>query len=74
MLKYKYIFDDSLSFRFDENNENIISVKTNFYEQTTKIENDFENKKDKINPKIKNESTNLYNIINLIMNKYIMNK
>ena len=30
ILKYKSIFEESLSFQFDENNENIMSVKINF--------------------------------------------
>ena len=66
ILKYKYIFDDSLSFKFDENNENIISVKINFYDQKAKIENEFDNSKSKRNKRIRNESTNLYNVINLL--------
>ena len=38
ILKFKYIFEDSLTVKFDENNENIISVKTNFYNEKTKID------------------------------------
>ena len=39
LLKYRNIFEDSLSFQLDENNENIISVKNKFFEEKTKIEN-----------------------------------
>ena len=66
ILKYKNIFEESLSFQFDENNE-IISVKINFFEQNTKIENlnnKSNNKKHK--EKIINYDTNLYIIIYLL--------
>ena len=66
ILKYKFLFEDSLSFQFDENNENIISVKVNFYNQTAKIENESNNKKDKKSQKLINENTNLYNVIHLL--------
>ena len=38
LLKYKIIFEDSLSFQFDEYNENI-SVKINFFNHSTNIDN-----------------------------------
>ena len=71
ILKYKYLFEDSLSFQFDENNENIISVKINFYNETAKIDNDFNNKKKKEKKTLKVENTNLYNVINLLENEQI---
>jgi hypothetical protein len=71
ILKYKYLFDDSLSFKLDENNENITSVKINFYDQKSKIENEYDNKRNKRNKIINNESTNLYNVINLLNNEYL---
>ena len=74
ILKYKYLFEDSLSFQFDENNENITSVKIKFYNQTAKIENEFNNKKMKIKNKLKNENTNLYNVIHLLENEQLYPK
>ena len=73
ILKYKIIFEDSLSFQFDENNENMLSVKINFFKQFINIDNlyneyDIKNvKKNKRNKEKKNGS-NLYNII------YLLNK
>ena len=62
ILKYKNAFEDSLSFKLDENNENIISVKINFFEENTRIEN----QKSKKRKKIKNYGSNLYNIIYIL--------
>jgi hypothetical protein len=39
ILKYKNIFEESLSFHFDENNEKLLSVKINFYNQFINIDN-----------------------------------
>ena len=70
ILKYKSIFEDSITFQYDENNENKNSVKINFFESNSKIE-DFnsnnKNKEDKKLKELKNES-NLYIII------YLLNK
>ena len=75
ILKYKNIFEDSLSFQFDENNENIQSVKINFFKQFINIDNlynDYDNKNVKKNEKIKEKkySSNLYNIIYLLNKEY----
>ena len=61
ILKYKSIFEDSLSFTFDENNE-IISAKINFFQQNIKIDKIDVNTKKK--QEIKNYGSNLYNVIN----------
>ena len=71
LLKYKIIFEDSLSFQFDEYNENI-SVKINFFNNSTSIDNLYvdyipnskvaKRKSTKENTK----STNLYIIIYLL--------
>ena len=37
ILKYKIIFEDSLVFQYDENNENITSVKINFLDQKKEV-------------------------------------
>ena len=41
ILKYKHVFEETLTFNFDENNESIIKVKINFFEQNSNIENNF---------------------------------
>ena len=62
LLKYKNIFDDSLTFHLDEFNENIISVELDFLSKVSSIENNINiNEKNKINKK-----TNLNNIICLL--------
>ena len=70
ILKYKYIFEDSLSFQFDENNENIISININFFKEKIKIDDLYSNdkgKKKKNNSiKSKNEDKNLYIVIDLL--------
>ena len=75
ILKYKSIFEESLSFQFDENNESIISVKINFFNQFINIDNiynEYDNKKIKKNNrnKQKKSSSNLNNIIYLIRMEY----
>ena len=71
ILKYKYIFEDLLSFKQD-NNENIISIEINFFNETTQIDNLYSinnNMRDK-NKKIKKHS-NLFNIIYLLKNEHL---
>ena len=74
ILKYKSIFADLLTFQFDENNENIISAKINFFNNKAKIEN-FENNFNSKN-KRKNRGTkkkngsNLYNVLSLLKEEY----
>ena len=75
ILKYKSIFEESLSFQFDENNESIISVKINFFNQFINIDNiynEYDSKKIKKNNrnKQKKSSSNLNNIIYLIRMEY----
>ena len=65
ILKYKNIFDDSLSFIYDENNENVISIKNNFFKQTNKIDNE-SNKK--------NNLENFENKPNLYIAIYLIRK
>ena len=55
ILKYKNIFEESISFHYDENNENIISAKYDFLNKISNIEN-----------KQNENKTNLYYIINLL--------
>ena len=77
ILKYKSIFEESLSFQFDENNESIISVKINFFNQFISIDNlynEYDSKKSKKRNrnKQKKNNSNLNNIIYLLRmeNKY----
>ena len=75
ILKYKNIFEESLSFHFDENNEKLLSVKINFYNQFINIDNldnEYDNKKVKKNKmeKEKRIRSNLYNIIYLLNMEY----
>ena len=58
LLKYKNIFEDSLSFKYDENNDYIISMKLDFLEKISNIEN---NKK--------NENNTILNIIINLLKK-----
>ena len=69
ILKYKNIFEETLIFKFDENNENIILVKINFFERNSNIENNIDNQNKKLkrmNQKIFKLSSNLYKIIYLL--------
>jgi len=69
ILSYRNLFDETLSFKFDENNENIIMVKINFFERNSSIENDLNNSNKNFSKKdIKkfNYSSNLYKIIHLL--------
>ena len=73
ILKYKIIFHDSLSFIYDENNEYIISVIINFFEETVKIDGLFNesinNKIRKIFQKNEDNHTNLHFVTYLLKNE-----
>jgi len=69
ILKYRIIFEDSLSFKFDENCEGIDSVKINFFNQSIKIENLYKDAYDKTKRKDKRKNSNLYYIIDLLKNE-----
>ena len=71
LIKYKSIFEESLSFQFDENNENITSVRTNFFEDETKIEGFFNDIYDVQNNAKTNGKNNYYNIIYLLSKEVI---
>ena len=62
ILKYKNIFEESIIFQLDENNENIISVKFDFFNRISDENNN------KLND---NNKAYLYNIINLLKNEKI---
>ena len=71
ILKYKIIFEDSLSFQFDEYNESF-SIKINFFNQNSSIDDLYSdsnsnNKRGKVkNVKENSKNTNLYIIIYLL--------
>ena len=69
ILKYRIIFEDSLSYKYEENTENIISVKIVFFEQSTKIDNLYDNSNE-----IKNELKNSKNSTNLHFIVYLLKK
>ena len=74
ILKYKNIFEDSIAFQYDENNENIISAKILFFNQSTIIDNLYNNKHDVHQQKLQNRNENLSNlhiIIFLLKKEYI---
>ena len=66
LLKYKIIFEDSISFQYDENNENIFSVKLNFFKQSIKIEDLYDDSKKKKLWKNDENTSNLYFILYLL--------
>jgi hypothetical protein len=71
LIKYKSIFEESLSFQFDENNENISSVRTNFFEDEAKIEGFFHDINDTKNTERFISKNNLYKIIYLLSKELI---
>ena len=69
ILSFKTLFYETLSFKFDENNENILLVKINFFERNSSIENDLNSSNKDISKKDKKKfhvSSNLYKIIRLL--------
>jgi len=71
LIKYRSIFEESLSFQFDENNEYITSIKTNFFEDKTKIEGFFNDIYDVSNNEKINGKNNLYSVIYLLSKERI---
>ena len=68
LLKYKSIFEDSLTFKYDENNENIISVNIKFFEQKNidNLDEEPKYKQKKANTNSSSHKNNLYLIIYLL--------
>ena len=67
ILKYKYFFEDSLNFKFDENNETLVKVQTDFFDNISYIDNIKKSKRNVNN----NKKSNLYNVILLLRNIHI---
>ena len=65
ILKFKNIFEDSLKFIFDDSNEFITSVKINFFNNNSNIDDFNQNNKKNRNKKIEKRN-NLYKIIYLL--------
>ena len=82
ILKYKSIFEETLSFKFDENNETINYVKIKFFNLNSNIENNYNVPNKKLRKKANynkgiyfcGNSSNLYNIIALLNNVEIYYK
>ena len=70
ILKYKFLFEDSLSFKYDEYNEKIISVKINFFEKTLKIDDSLEKNK-KHQKQSTNKKSNLNKVVDLVKNEQL---
>ena len=77
IVKYKNIFEDSIVYKLDENNENITSVKINFFDLVSKVEDEYENSNDINSSKKKNffrndiynsekNKNNLYSVLDLL--------
>ena len=64
VLKFKNLFSESLTFKFDENNEYIDYVKINFFDQKSSLDNIENNEKN--NKKESKKMPNLYNVIYLL--------
>ena len=65
LLKYKKMFEESISIKFDENNENINYIKIDFFNRNSYIEKT-KNKKSKKIIKKNDFNPNLYNVIYLL--------
>jgi hypothetical protein len=74
ILKYKNIFNDSLSFHYYENSENINYIKINFYNQKNNIDNTHENNKYIDKYFYNKNDTNLYQTINLLKIEKLLHK
>ena len=74
ILKYKNIFNDSLSFHYYENSENINYIKINFYNQKNNIDNTHTNNKYIDKYFYNKNDTNLYQTINLLKIEKLLHK
>ena len=69
ILKFKNLFSEGLSFKLDDNNELIDSVKINFFEQKSTIDDINNNKNEKTKQKESKKLSNLSNVIQLLKNE-----
>ena len=67
ILQYKYIFENSLTFQFEDNTEKIISAKITFFKEKAKNDNLYLNEYNKKHNR-KNEEI-IYDVIYLIKNE-----
>ena len=82
ILKYKSIFEDTLSINYDENNEVITNVQINFFNLNSNIKsnfNDSNTKKKKSSYEKKanqnsENSSNIYKVINILKKEQMYNK
>ena len=74
ILKYKTIFEETLSFQFDEDNKTINNIKINFFDMNSNIDSNFYDSNKSIKKENRNDkgfkycidNSNLYNIINIL--------
>ena len=81
ILKYKSIFEDTLTINYDEGNDMISNVQINFFNLNSNIKSNFNDsilqKKKSSNKisKIKNENnSNIYKVIKILKKEQMLNK
>ncbi len=82
ILKYKSIFEDTLSITYDEGNETITNVQINFFTLNSNIKSHFnesaskrkKNYNDKKSSSNNSNSSNLYKIINILKKEQFYNR
>ena len=82
ILKYKSIFEDTLTINYDEGNEMITNVQINFFNLNSNIKSNFNDsnpkkKKNSYKKKDKNKienSSNIYKVINILKKEQLYNK
>ena len=82
ILKYKSIFEDTLTINYDETNEMITHVQINFFNLNSNIKSNFNDsipKKKRNSFKKKNsqnseDSSNIYKLINILKKEQMLNK
>ena len=82
ILKYKSIFEDTLSINYDEGNETITNIQINFFTLKSSIKSHFNDSKAKKKKssygkkrKQKSENTsNIYKVINILKKEQLLNK
>ena len=81
ILKYKSIFEDTLTINYDEGNEVITNVQINFFNLNSNIKSNFNDsnskKKKKYEKKANKNSentSNIYKVINILKKEQLYNK
>ena len=81
ILKYKSIFEDTLTINYDEGNDTISNVQINFFNLNSNIKSNFNesnsNKKKSLRKRLKlgNEKvSNIYKVIKILRKEQLLNK